>query len=145
MVCALGVILPIAFTGGIAARKPVPVARSVPAELEDKTSEFGTVVWTKMDLWPGQHIVTTLRRAAAGAVALQLMFRDVLKPDVLVYWVAGNKTPGDALPGNAQFLGALSNGSPMPIPAEGRGETGRFVLYSLADHEVVAVSNPVTF
>jgi hypothetical protein len=68
------------------------------------------------------------------------MFQDLAKPDVLVYWAAGKKKAGDGLPDNARLLGALSNRTPLPIPAEVRGEAGRFVLYSLADHEVLASS-----
>jgi hypothetical protein len=44
------------------------------------------------------------------------------------------------LPDNARLLGALSNRSPLPIPADVRGESGRLLLYSLAVHEVVAAS-----
>ena len=140
MVCALGVLLPVAFGAGIAARRPVPVVASVPPEFAGRASDFGTVVWTKTDLWPGQRIITSLRSDDAGFVAVELMFRDVVKPDVLVYWAAGKETAGDALPDNARLLGALSNRSPLPIPADVCGEAGRFVLYSLTDHEVVAAS-----
>jgi hypothetical protein len=122
------------------ARKPVPVAANVPSELAEQGNDFGNAVWTKTDIWPGQRIITSLRRDAAGSAAVELMFRDLAKPDVLVYWAAGSEPAVDGLPDNARLLGALSNGAPLPIPAAARGETGRFVLYSLADHEVVAAS-----
>jgi hypothetical protein len=99
------------------------------------------VVWTKTDLWPGQRFITSLRRDAAGSVAVELMILDFAKPDVLVYWATGKETTDEHLPGNARLLGALSNRAPLPLPADVRGETGRFVLYSLADHEVVAESS----
>ena len=140
MVCTLGVLLPVAFIGGIAARRPVAVSNSVPVELENEASDFGTVIWTKADLWPDQRIITSLRRNAAGIAAVELMFRDLVKPDVLVYWAAGKETAVESLPDNARLLGALSNRVPLPIPADARGEAGRLVLYSLADHEVVATS-----
>ena len=140
MVCTLGVLLPVVFVTGIAARRPVPVANSVPAELESHASDFGTVVWTKADLWPGHRIITGLRRNAAGLVAVELVLRNLAKPDVLVYWAAGKETVVEGLPDNARLLGALSKDVPLPIPADARGEVGRFVLYSLADHEVVAMS-----
>ena len=72
------------------------------------------------------------------------MFRDLAKPDVLVYWAAGKETAVEGLPDNARLLGALSNHAPLPIPADVRGEAGRFVLYSLADHEVVATSKALS-
>jgi len=145
MVCALGVLLPVVFAAGIAARRAVPVARTVPKELEGNASEFGAVVWTQADLWPERQIITSLRRDAAGRVAVELMFRDLVKPDVLVYWAAGKETTFAGLPDNARMLGVLSNRAPLPIPADVRGEAGRFVLYSLADHEIVAASRLLTF
>jgi hypothetical protein len=144
MACTLGVLLPITFVVGIAGRRPAPVVKSVPAELASKASEFGMVVWTKADLWPSQRIVASLRRDAAGSVAVELMFPDLVKPDVLVYWAAGTEAAVEGLPDNARLLGALANLVPLPIPTDAHGETGRFVLYSLANHEVVATSNPVT-
>jgi len=139
-VCTLGVLLPVAFAVGLAARKSVPVAATVPSELTGQANDLSRVVWTKTDIWPGQRIVTSLRRDAAGSVAVELMLRDLAKPDVLVYWGAGKESAVEGLPDNARLLGALSNRTPLPIPTDARGETGRFVLYSLADHEVVAAS-----
>ena len=143
--CTLGVLLPIAFTAGIAARKPVPVAVTAPSGLAGSANDFGRVVWTKTGLWPGQRIITSLRSDAAGSVTVELTFRDLVKPDVLVYWATGEEKAVDGLPDNARLLGALSNRAPLPVPADVRGEAGRFVLYSLADHKVVAVSKPFTF
>lgn len=140
IVCTLGVLLPVAFAAGLVARKPVPVTATVPSGLAGQANDFGRVLWTKADLWPGQRIVTSLRRNAAGSVAVELMFRDLAKPDVLVYWAAGKESAVEGLPNNARLLGALSNLNPLSIPADVRGEAGRFVLYSLADHEVVAAS-----
>jgi hypothetical protein len=144
MVCALGVVLPVAFVADIAARKPVPVAAGLPSGLAGKANDFGKVVWTKTDLWPGQRIITTMRRDASGSLAMELMLRDLVRPDVLVYWAAGKETGVEGLPDNARLLGALSNRVPLSIPADVCGEPGRFVLYSLADHEVVAASRPFT-
>ena len=140
IVCTLGVLLPIAFATGLVARKPVPVAASLPLELAGRANDFGKVVWTKTDIWPAQRIITSLRQDSTGSVALELMIRDLAKPDVLVYWAAGREAAVEGLPDNARLLGALSNRSPLPIPADVRGESGRLLLYSLADHELVAAS-----
>ncbi len=145
MVCALGVVLPIAFVAGIAARKSVPVAATLPSQFVGNAKDFGKVVLTKTEIWPGQRIITSLRRDATGSLAVELRFRDLVKPDVLLYWAAGPEgKAGDELPDNAEFLGALLNGTPLHIPAEARGEAGRFILYSLADHETVASSSAFT-
>ena len=140
IVCTLGVLLPVAFAVGLVARRPVPMAANVPLALTGQANDPGRVVWTKTDLWPGQHIITSLHRNAAGSVAMELMFREVAKPDVLVYWAAGKETEIEGLPDNARLLGALVNRSSLPIPAEVHGEAGRLILYGLADHEVVAAS-----
>src|SRR5881296_3592751 len=97
MVCTLGVLLPVAFAAGIAARKPLPVTATVPSGLAGKANDFGRVIWTKPDIWPSQRIITSLRQDAAGSVAVELMFRDLAKPDVLVYWAAGKKTAVEGL------------------------------------------------
>ena len=144
MVCTLGALLPIAFIAGIAARKPVPVAVDVPPGFAGKPNDFSKVVWTKTDLWPGQRIITSLRRDAAGSLAVELIFRDLVKPDILVYWGAEKDAAGKGLPDNARLLGALASRTPLPLPTDVRGEASRFVLYSLADHEVVAVSKDFT-
>ena len=144
VVCTLGVLLPVAFAAGLAARKPVPVAATVPSELIGQTSGLGPVVWVRSDLWTDRRVLTTLRRAAAGARAGEFTFRELARPDVLVYWVTGPGAIAGGLPENARLLGVLSSGVPLPIPAAARSETGRFGLYSLADHEVVAVSNSST-
>jgi hypothetical protein len=143
MVCMLGVVLPVAFAVGLVARKPVPMAPTVSAGLTGQGTDFDQAVWTKVDLWPRQQIITSLRREPAGSVAVELMFRHLAKPDVLVYWAAGPKTAAEELPDSARLLGALANRSPLPIPADVRGESGRFLLYSLADHEVVAASQHI--
>ena len=143
MFSALGVLLPVAFAVGIAARRPIPVA-SVPPELGGKVKDFAQVILTKADLWPGHDIITTLRRDDTGSVAAELTLRDLAKPDVLVYWAAGKESARESLPDNARLLGALTARVPLLLPAEVRDEPGCFVLYSLADHEIVATSNPFT-
>lgn len=112
------------------------------SELAWNAADFGAVVWTRADLWPDQRIITSLRRGAAGSVAVELLFRDLARPDVLVYWASGKEAVGERLPDKAHLLGAFSDRAPLSIPADARGENGRFVLYSLADHEIVATSKP---
>ena len=143
MISVLGILLPVALAVGIADRRSVPVA-SVPPELEGKVKEFAQVIWTKGDLWPGQRIITTLRCDNTDSVGAELAFGDLAKPDVLVYWAAGKESARKSLPDNARLLGALVAHVPLLLPAEVREEPGCLVLYSLADHEIVATSNPFT-
>ena len=140
IVCSLGVLLPVAFAVGLLARRQVPIAANIPSELSGLASDAGEVVWTKADLWPDQHITTSLRRDSPGCLSVGFMFQDIAKPDVLVYWAAGRMPAGEGLPDNARLIGALSNRVSLHFPADARGELGQFLLYSLADHEVVAIS-----
>lgn len=141
-ICALCVLLPTAFVAGIAARRPAPVVPLLPSELAVHTADFGKVVWSKADIWPNQEIITSLRRDKDRSVAVEFMFRKIVKPDVLVYWAQVRETSRVGLPDNARLLGAFANRAPLRIPEDLRGNIGRFVLYSLADHEIVASSKP---
>ena len=137
-------LLPAAFAAGLAARKPVPAISSIPALTAGDSGEFERVVWTQSDLWPGQRIGTQLRRNMAGAMALELAVESLVKPDLLLYWASGAETnPTTGLPDNARLLGAATQRALLPFPAAARGEPGRLLLYSLADHEVVAASKPL--
>jgi hypothetical protein len=142
LTCALGAVLPVALVVGIVARRPVPMAMSVPVELAGDAINFNNVVWTKADVWPDHRIITSLRRDSAGSVAVEFTFRELVKPDVLVYWVPGKEAAVVGLTDDARLLGALANRIPLPIPSDLRGEAGRFVLYSLAEHEIAAASKP---
>src|SRR5258706_3464070 len=66
MVCTLGVLMPVAFVAGIAARRPVPVLASLPPELTGRADRVGNIVWSKTDLWPNQRITTSLWRDTVG-------------------------------------------------------------------------------
>ena len=140
IVCTLAVILPVAFAAGLLARRPVPVVANAPSGLAERSGVFGAVAWRKGDLWPDHHIITTLRRDPTGVASVELEPGDLVKPDVLAYWVAGGNSAVTGLPDNARLLGALSDPLPLRIPADARAETGRLMLYSLADQEIVAVS-----
>ena len=140
MMGALSVLLPIAFSIGIAARKPVPLTMKLPHEFGATVDAFPKLGWSKTDLWPGQHIVTSLRRSPGGSYAVVLTAPDLARPDVLVYWVGGKSTGGVEPLENARLLGAWTIGVPLPLPANTINESGHMILYSLATHEIVASS-----
>jgi hypothetical protein len=144
VVTTLGILLPVAFVSGIAGRRQVPLVGSLPAQLAPANVAPGNVVWTKTDTWPNQRIVTSLRRDGTGSAGVELQ-SDLLKPDVLVYWAPGDKSTPMGLPESARLLGSLANGSPLAVTPDMRSQSGQLVLYSLADHEILAVSKPITF
>ncbi len=71
--------------------------------------------------------------------------KNFAKPDLLVYWIAGNATTFDMIPDNAVLLGSFSNSAPLPFPRGEAESSGVLILYSLANHEVIDVSKPFTF
>jgi hypothetical protein len=68
--------------------------------------------------------------------------KDFVKADLLVYWLPAASTLKDTVPDDAVLLGAFVSGQPLPVPAALTGKPGSLMLYSLADHELVAVSKP---
>ena len=137
----LGALLPIVFAVGLAGRKSLPMSMRVPSGLIRQTNDFSAVVWTKPDLWKDQRVKSTFRGNGTGAVEVEFQVRDWVKPDVLVYWIRGPESIAGGLPAEARLLGPLSKDVPLPVPAEAHNESGRFIFYSLADNEVVLISN----
>ena len=140
----LGVVLPVAFGLGIAARKPVPQMNALPAELQAGAPRFNTPVWARRDLFTNAPIeVRLLRDSGRFAIACTAP-ADFVRPDLLVYWSGGEVHGGDLLPKDAVLLGAFS-ATALPLPADAAKRPGVLVLFSLADQEVVAVSRLVPF
>ena len=136
VVCALGILLPGALAIGVASRQAARVApiRSWGGEKAEQQ------LWTKGDLWPDKAITTSLHRTGDGAIAVQCSVTKLAKPDVLMYWIPNTQAIGEALPESARLLGAFASGSLLPVPGDIAGQSGQFLLYSLADQEIVALS-----
>jgi hypothetical protein len=140
----LGVLLPVAFGLGIAARKPVPQMSALPTELHTATPQFDVSVWERSDLFTNAPVtVRMLRKEEHAAVACSAP-GGFMKPDLLVYWSSGNSPANGKLPGDATLLGAFA-ASALPLPKSSTERNGVLVLFSLADQEVVAVSRSVRF
>jgi len=145
MVIVLGVFLPVAFTIGVAARKPVPEMAALPPGLVASSQKFTAMQWERADLFTKPPIQVRLLRESAGVGRFGVEFsatKDFVKPDLLVYWVAGNPNITNTLPGDAQLLGGFNPSVTLPLPPDPRPGSGVLVLYSLADQEVVEVSKP---
>lgn len=143
----LGVLLPVAFGLGIAARKPVPVVINLPAEFDAATRSRVASDGEPADIFTNAPVhMHTLRQSIPGShPALAFSAEaDFVKPDLLVYWLSGKTEAIEALPTNAVLLGAF-NASELPLPVEATKMDGAILLYSLADSEIVAVSRPVRF
>ena len=145
MVIVLGVVLPIAFTVGIAARKPVPGMTSLPKELAASPQTLAVTEWERADIFTKMPIQVRLLRESAGAGHFAVEFsaaKDFVKPDLIVYWVTGNSNITHALPDNALLLGGFNPYTPLPLVEHIGPPSVRLVLYSLADQEIVEISKP---
>ena len=141
MFAVIGVLLPIAFVVGIALRRAVPHAATLPPELSSRSQNFTATDFDRDDLFTNSPVRVRLWRErntgryAVGFVAA----KDFLKPDLIAYWIAGHPTATDKLPPEATLLGAFGAG-PLLLPVETTTDDGSLILFSLADQEIVDVS-----
>ncbi len=146
IVIALGFFLPLGFVTGIAGRKPLPPASPLPPALTAASQAIEEILWKRTDLFSNTPVeVRLLRETISGRFAVQFSAAtDFLKPDLLVYWIAGNPTISDPLSENATLLGKLDS-TALSLPSDGATNSGVLLLYSLADNVTVAVSKPLRF
>jgi hypothetical protein len=144
-VIVLGIFLPVALAVGIAARKPVPTLSELPAALAGAPPTAAVAVWNRGDLFSNAPVEVQWLRETRDSGRFTISFsaaKGFVKPDLMVYWVAGDPAITDALPGGARLLGAFSPDA-LPVPSETMTNRGVLVLYSLADNEIVARSKPL--
>jgi hypothetical protein len=144
LLVVLSVFLPAALVVGLAARRPVPVASELPPSLTAIPTVSESVVWKRTDLFTKAPVEVQLLNEQEGMGPFAIHFSapgDFIKPDLIVYWIAGDPGIIDTLPGNAVLLGAFHS-SALPVSDEMAKTNGVLVLYSLADNEVVDISKP---
>jgi hypothetical protein len=146
MVIALSVAVPTAFAVGIATRRPLPAAASAPVGIASDSFDLSEL-WSRDDMWTQTPIQTRLLRdrSSSGRFAVVLRPRNsIVRPDLIVHWVPGDRPTRESLPDDSYLLGILdqSNPAPLILPAAAANQSGHLVLYSLADQEIVSVSKP---
>ena len=148
MVLALGVLLPAAFSLGIASRNSMPLLRELPGNLPHQPVSSYNAAWVREDLWEKSQLRTRLLRISTQpTLALEVTAPEpIVKPDVLLYWIPGNPQIQESLPNGAVLLGAWMQDPvrPLNVPPAAKGSQGKLVLYSLADHEIVNVTKSFT-
>jgi hypothetical protein len=139
MFAVLGVLLPLVFIAGVAARKPVPTSVLL-SEAPVERQSF-SVLEDHSDLFPNTGIRVQILRGEANGVALQLSApKDFVKADPLVYWLPAETALKGTIPDEAILLGALKVGTPTVVPPATERQPGTLLLYSLANHEIVTSS-----
>jgi hypothetical protein len=145
---ALGFLLPIIFAFGIVARKPFPTMDTLPGGQSAPVEKFSVCEWERNDLFVKSPIHVRLMREKQAGGALAVTFSTAkdyfIKPDLIVYWIAGTPMISDKLPEQAILLGGFNSDS-LPLPTEVVTTNGMLVLFSLADNAIVDVSKPIQF
>lgn len=135
---ALTAILPATVVVGLSGRKPVPSV-SLPPVL-GAAEPGGQEVWRRADLFGANRITARLLRRQDRGLHMEVT-GNVAAPDLLIYWTSN--TAGADLPADAVLLGRFGHSAVVPSNLHGR--SGQLVLYSLANHEVVAASQTLQF
>jgi len=146
MFAVIGILLPVAFVAGVAARKPMPTAAPSDAILSPRQT-FSQSGWNRSDLFTNVAVRVQLLQDAENTnrIALQISLpKNFVKADLLVYWLHAESILKDNIPDDAVLVGAFVSGQPLPMPPTVAQKSGRLILYSLADHEILSVSQPAT-
>ena len=146
MFAVIGILLPVAFVAGVAARKPVPTTAPSDALLFPRQT-FSQNGWNRSDLFTNVAVRVQLLHDTANTnrIALQISTpKGFVKADLLVYWLPAESMLKANIPDNAVLLGAFVSGQPLPLPLTVTEKPGRLILYSLGDHEIVSISHDAT-
>ena len=117
MVFAATAVVPLAFAWGLATRKEVP-ASSAAEPARPAATEVQSELWRKDGLWGKHTLQTRLLRMGSGAgqVAIELVSpSQIIRPDVLVYWVPGTGNLDERPPQDAFLLGSFESANPRPL------------------------------
>ena len=144
IVIALSVVVPAAFALGIATRKAVPAQGAAAPGLSREVPRHQEL-WSRYDLWEKRAIRTRLLSdtTGSGQLAVELISNDqIVRPDVLAYWAPGERKAEDTPPDDAILLGSFDQSTPiaLTLPQQAASIPGVLLLYSLGNHEIVAVS-----
>lgn len=143
MFAVLGVLLPVALVTGVALRTSIPLRTERNWVMELREAE--KLTWERSDLFSKVPVRVRLLRGPAWSRVGFSVARGFAKPDLLVYWAAGNPRISETLPTNAQLLGPFNPEVFLQLPDDARSTGGVLVLYSLADNEIVDASKPTRF
>jgi hypothetical protein len=141
----LALFIPLIFATGIVSRQP-PLVDTEEGKGFLAEPQYEKLIWEKSDLWEKYHILTRMKSNGEGHFAIEFSnTEDLLRPDLLLYWAAADAQVSDSLPEDAILLGAAMPGIPAPInfSADFRSRSGRLILYSLANHELAAISREI--
>ncbi len=130
---ALALVLPAIVLIGLGARRPRLTTRAHAADVPITAY----VVRDSSNLWQKHPIQSKFYSTADRPPDIYVVLQpaqELNEPDLLLYWAA-DAPQGDALPGNAQLVGAFTTGKASLLPLNEK-RAGHLVLFSPA-HQTV--------
>jgi hypothetical protein len=140
----LGIFLPVAVVIGITARPSLPIAKEL-SPVFAANNEARLVVWERSDLFSKAPISVQFLQPSnksGGSFVGFTAAKNFVKPDLLVYWVPEDSVISDSLPATAILLGSFE-ASALAVNDSSAKSSGKLILFSLADSEIVDVSKPI--
>jgi hypothetical protein len=134
----LGALLPATVVIGLSRRSAIAPIGNLPASITP-AAVIMQEIWTRTDLFAGHKIATRLLRSVEGESLSIELTGDLSAPDLLIYW--SSTVSAAELPADAILLSGFAQKTAVPPNVAGR--KGQLILYSLANHEVVAASRPL--
>ena len=122
----LGVLLPVIFLAGLAARPPAT------KELMASCHAPGQQIWEDTHAWKNRAITTTLYSQGPAVLVQLAPASELNESDLLLYW-----SPETAPPANiatAKLLGTFDPNRHYQLP---QGKHGSLLLYSAAHAQVI--------
>jgi hypothetical protein len=131
---ALALVLPTILVIGLGARRPHLGPSAHAADVPDT----GDIVRESSNLWQKHALQSKFYSKSDRPQDIYLVLQpaqDLNEPDLLLYWAA-NAPQGNALPREAQLVGAFTSGKAFLLPLHEKG-AGHLVLFSPAHQTVV--------
>lgn len=142
----LAFLLPAAFVVSLAARKPVPVVHALPAALQNPSLPYEPTGILRTNLFAKVPVQIRFlkRKGRAEQFAVELSGdKNMLEPDLIVYWIPDGAATLDKIPDTAVLLGSYGPAA-MDLPDQAAELRGILVLYSLANGEILDISKPIS-
>jgi hypothetical protein len=132
---ALALVLPAILLIGLGARRP----HLGPSPHDNDAPDTGNMVMESSNLWQKYSIQSRFYRKPERPLdtyVVLLPAQELNEPDLLLYWASTPPHQANALPGEAQLVGAFTAGKAFLLPLNEK-RAGHLVLFSQAHQAVV--------
>ena len=142
----LALLLPAAFFVSLAARKPFPAVGATPSAFQNPQIQYKDLGITRTNLFAKVPVTVRLLEKMEHPRQFSVELsgdRNMLEPDLIVYWIPDGPANWDKLPDAAMLLGSYGAAA-LDLPDQAMRSRGVLVLYSLANGEILDISKPIS-